>query len=253
MAASSPKPLSIQLYTVRDEMAARDPFAVIQEIADIGYVAVEGMAGGLSPAAYRERLRDMGLQVSSWFGPIPAPENLNEIEDTLRALETPFLTGGFWIQDLESVDAIRATADRLNAAVPQLRERGFRYALHNHWMEFEEREGKLVTDWLLELCPDLELELDIYWASNFGAHRPVDMVERYRDRIALMHVKDGSMVRDDPMLPVGQGKVDVAACIRAAEPAWLIVELDHFAGNMMDAVRESHRYLTENGLAQGRK
>ena len=246
------KPLSIQLYTVREEMSRRDPFEVIQEIADIGYMAVEGMAGGLPPTDYRRRLADMGLQVSSWYGPIPSAENIDEIEDTLGALETPFLTGGFWIPELDSVDAIRASAERLQVGINLLKDRNLRYALHNHWMEFEDREGKLGIDWMIEFIPELELELDIYWASNFGAHRSADIVAKYSDRVALMHVKDGPLGKDQPMLPVGQGKVEAAECIASADPAWLIVELDEYAGNMMDAVRESHRFLVGNGLARGR-
>ena len=53
------------------------------------------------------------------------------------------------------------------------------------------------------------------------------------------------------MVAAGSGQVDVAACIRAAKPEWLIVELDQFDGNMMDAVRDSYTYLVGNGLASG--
>lgn len=59
-------------------------------------------------------------------------------------------------------------------------------------------------------------------------------------------------MKDQPMTAVGSGTVDVPACLAAADPAWLIVELDEYAGDMMDAVRQSHAYLTGNGLAQGR-
>ena len=57
------------------------------------------------------------------------------------------------------------------------------------------------------------------------------------------------------MLPAGQGRVDIPACLRAADPGvlqWLVVELDAYAGDMLDAIGQSYRYLVENGLGCGR-
>jgi hypothetical protein len=48
--------------------------------------------------------------------------------------------------------------------------------------------------------------------------------------------------------------MDIPALVQAGDGAteWLVVELDEVAGDMLDAVKQSYRYLTENGLAQGR-
>ena len=77
-------------------------------------------------------------------------------------------------------------------------------------------------------------------------HKSEEMVRRFRDRIHLMHVKDGPLEEGKPMVPAGEGKVDIPACISAADPNkldWLIVELDEFDGPMMEAVKRSHAYL----------
>jgi sugar phosphate isomerase/epimerase len=239
------KPLSIQLYTVRTLLQSGDPYSIVQQIADIGYDAVEGFVGD-DPVEFRRRVADMGLGVSSYFGQIPTPATVNQFIETAQGLGVKHTVAGFWIPDLETVEAIERSADKVNEVLPAIHAAGLTFSLHNHWMEFGEVEGKLVVDRLIERCPEACLELDVYWASNFGAHKPEDMVARYKDRIHLMHVKDGPVVQGQPMLPVGEGKIDVPACIAAANPDkldWLIVELDEYDGDMMVAVKRSFDYL----------
>ena len=60
--------------------------------------------------------------------------------------------------------------------------------------------------------------------------------------------------RGEPMLPPGEGVMNFPALLAAAgdAPEWLVVELDEYAGTMLDAVRRSYDYLTSTGLGRGR-
>jgi len=71
----------------------------------------------------------------------------------------------------------------------------------------------------------------------------------------LLHLKDGPGNKEEPMTAVGGGIMDWPAVIGAAADTteWVIVELDSCATDMTEAVAESYRYLTENGLATGNK
>ncbi|AIE86117.1 sugar phosphate isomerase/epimerase family protein [Fimbriimonas ginsengisoli] len=247
------KPLSIQLYTCRNVIADRGLPAVLKEISDIGYRGVEGGAGnGLSEAEFRSIVEDLGMVVSSTWGDVGTVEGAEKLVESCHALGTTYAAGGFWVEAFETRESIEKTAVTLNETLPILSNAGITFGLHNHWMEFECRDGVLVMDHLVRLVPNLKLELDIYWSSNFMANKPEEMVARYADRVALMHVKDGPQIKGEPMTAVGHGTVDVRACIEAANPAWLVVELDEYDGDMMDAVRDSHAYLTGNGLAAGK-
>lgn len=250
------KPLSIQLYTVRELAKDGKQLDVLKKIAEIGYAGVEGYYSQWSPAEFRKIVEDLGMKVSSYFGGVPTPENVGEFIDTAKTLGTSLTVAGFWIPDLESVEAIEKSAAKLNAVVPTILDAGLSFSLHNHWMEFEDRDGKLVVDRLLELVPGLTLELDIYWCSNFGAHKPEAMAAKYADKVKLMHVKDGPLVKGEPHVAVGQGKVNVPATIHAADESvveWMIVELDECGTDMMKAVEESYEYLVGNGLAAGNR
>lgn len=250
------KPLSIQLYTVREVAKDGNHLRVLQEIADIGYKGVEGHGYGMTPTEFRRTVEDMGMKVSSYFGGFPDPDNINEFMDTANALGTKLTVSGFWVEEFESLDAIKRTAERVAPAVQTLKENGFTFGLHNHWMEFEMVKGKWAIQHLIDLVPDLHLEVDIYWCANFGENDPVEVVRTYRDRAHLIHVKDGSLVRGEPHVAVGSGKMDIRATLQAENPdvtKWHVVELDECATDMMAAVKGSYDYLVSNGLALGNR
>jgi sugar phosphate isomerase/epimerase len=245
----SQPPLSIQLYTVRTLVPQRGMPAILAEIAEIGYKGVEGGGSQDLPAAeFRKVVEDLGMVVSSTWGDVGSVDGAKRLVEACNTLGTTYAAGGFWTPAFETLEAIEETARTLNETLPILEEAGMTFGLHNHWMEFELRDGTLVMDHLVRMVPNLKLELDIYWSSNFGANKPEEMVRRYSDRVALMHVKDGPQIQGEPMTAVGNGTVDVRACIEAATPAWLIVELDEFDGDMMKAVRDSHAFLTQPNI-----
>lgn len=249
------KPISIQLYTVREQMKDGNHLAVLKQIADIGYKGVEGSGFGLSPKEWRKVVEDLGMVNSSTWGN-PTPETVNAFIDEAHELGVKHTVCGFWTQDFESMDALKRTADKLNSVLPAIKAAGLTLSTHNHWQEFEILEGRLVVEHLLELCPDLTLEIDVYWSSNFGANKPEEMVAKFGSRAPLLHIKDGPQVRDEPMTAVGSGTVNLPTVFAAVDEKvtdWYIVELDHCATDMLEAVAESYRWLTEKGYASGNK
>ena len=249
------KPISIQLYSLRAE-SSKDFTSVLQSVAEIGYRGVEP-AGfyGLSIVEFRNIVEDLGMQVSSSHGPWATLANTSEVVETAGILGLSTAGGGFAPDDFKDLSAIKRTADTVNEMVEILSRAGLTLFLHNHWWEFCEVQGKLAYDHFAELCPDVQFEIDTYWAANFGANDPVEQVAKFRHRTPLLHIKDGSLQQGTAMVAVGQGKMDIPAIIDAADPdllRWLIVELDACDTDMLTAVTDSYRYLTENGLAEGK-
>lgn len=250
------KPLSVQLYSLREE-SKNDFMGVLRKVAEIGYKGVEP-AGlyGYSPEEVRRTVEDLGMVVSSNHGPWPNPDNLQEVIDVAGALGTRLVVSGFGPEEFKSLDSIKKTADTLNSMTETLSKAGLTLALHNHWWEFLEVEGRLAYDILMEQCPRLACEIDTYWASNFGVLNPAEQVARYAKRTPLMHIKDGPLVKDKAHVAVGQGKMDIPAVIAAADPnvlQWLVVELDQCDTDMTQAIADSYQYLTSRGLGQGTK
>lgn len=241
------KPIAVQLYSLRE--ASKENFrGVLDAVAAIGYQGVEP-AGfyDLTPTEFRDYVENLGMTVCSSHTPWATPGNLDEVADTVTALGLTRAAGGFRPDDFRDMDAIKATADIVNEMTAGLARSGISLFLHNHYWEFDLVEGRIAYEYIRETCPDVEFEIDTYWAANFGANDPAEQVANFRDRTPLLHIKDGPLTKGDAMVAVGQGKMDVPAVIGAANPdilEWLIVELDACDTDMLTAVRESYEYLT---------
>ncbi len=249
------KPISIQLYTLRDA-AAKDFPAVLRFLAETGYCGVE-FAGlhGHNPKEIATLIGDLGLKASSSHTALPAPENITEIADTELTLGNTRVISGFGPDSFATLDAIKVAAEQFEQAAEVLEPYGMTFGFHNHWWEFAIVEGRTVYEILMEEAPDVFSELDVYWTA-MGKADPVKIVSEYSARLPLLHIKDGPLKEGEPHLAVGDGVMDMPAIIGAADPAvleWLVVELDSFNGDMMDAAKRSYAYLTSKGLAKGNK
>lgn len=250
------KPIALQLYTLR-EQAKTDFHAVLKRVAQIGYKGVEP-AGfyNLTPQQFRKEVEDLGMTICSSHGPWAKPDNLPQVVETCGTLGLDLAATGFGRNEFATLDAIKKTAEMVNGMCDTLAKSGLRLFLHNHDHEFAMIEGRIAYDWFAELAPKALFELDIYWAANFGANDPAAQVKKFKGRAPLLHVKDGPLVKGEPMTAVGQGKVNIPASIAAADPKllrWLIVELDACKTDMFKAVEDSYVYMTKNGLAAGNR
>lgn len=253
-ARRGPKPISVQLYSLREE-STRDFDAVLGRLAAIGYRGVEPFSlFGKSPQAFKRQVEDLGMAVSSSHFPWANRAPLQEVVDVAGALGLSRAAGGFGAQDFADLDAVKRTADTVNVLVEALAAHGIGLFLHNHWWEFNEIDGKLGFRHIAERCPGVQFEVDTYWAANFGAVDVAAEVARVAARVPLLHIKDGPLQRDQAHVAVGDGKMDIAGVIQAADAEvleWIVVELDSCDTDMMAAVERSCRYLVGSGLASG--
>jgi sugar phosphate isomerase/epimerase len=255
MSADSP-PISVQLYSVRDE-AAKDFERVLRRLGDIGFVGVE-LAGfhDLTPKQYAAIVEESGLVTSSAHLTDLSTDGLNAMLDNLQEIGCDVAVCAFMPPErFADLDAIEASADALNKANDIARSRGVSLGYHNHWWEFSTSlDGQTAWSALIDrLDTTVFAELDIYWATLGGAD-PRQVIADLDERLWLLHVKDGPC--DEPessMVSVGSGTLDIPSILASAPTAkWHIVELDRCATDMFTALADSHRYLVDSGLSRGR-
>lgn len=251
-----PYPISVQLYSLRNQMKDGKHAEIIAKLGKTGFTGVE-TAGlyGMSPKGFRKLAADNGMTISSAHDNLLYTANLNQVIDANKDLGCQHVISSLNEADCKGPDAVKKCADKVSAAISAAKSAGLTFALHNHWFEFERQDGKLFYDRLVEAVPQLQLQIDTYWAANFGAERPAEMVARFKSRAPLLHLKDGNFEKGKPMVAVGKGKQDFTAVVGAADPKvtkWVVVELDECATDMFEAVAESYRYLVGSGLADGR-
>jgi sugar phosphate isomerase/epimerase len=249
-------PISLQLYTLRDQSAA-DFSGVLERVARIGFAGVEP-AGlyGMTPGVFKSLVADLGMTVSSTHvqGRIDG-DDLDRIADEAAATGAPYMVVPFLPPDkFQDAEAVRRLAQRLGRAADAAEARGMKLAYHNHNFEFVDAGGRTGFDVFVEAVdPRVVFEVDIYWAQTGGVD-PAALVGGLGTRAPLLHVKDGPCTQDDDMLAVGDGEVDIPGVLSANDAVeWHIVELDRYAGDMWEAVEKSYAYLTSKGFSKGAK
>jgi len=246
-------PIALQLYTIREELG-QDFRGGVERIAKMGYVGVE-TAGfpGTTVKEAAQLFKDLNLTVCSAHAGLPVGDAKGEVLDTMAQLGATRIIAGKGPNDFKTIDLIKQSCDAFNEASAAAIENGFTFGIHNHWWEFQEVEGRLVYEVMLEcLAPEVFFEIDTYWVQTGGCD-PVAVVAELGERAPLLHIKDGPCLQGEHMVAVGDGKVDFPKVIEAGKPntEWLIVELDSCATSMMDASEKSIGYLVNNGLGHG--
>src|SRR4051794_26702284 len=107
MSTSTPKPISIQLYTVR-ELIAKEGVSVIQTIADIGYTGIEigGSYYGKTAGEFRRFAEGLGLKISGSHLPIFDAAQRAKIVEEAGVLGIKHVIGGFGPKEFESQDSV---------------------------------------------------------------------------------------------------------------------------------------------------
>jgi inosose dehydratase len=232
----------------------------VRDIAAAGYTGTEMFDGNL--AAYADRpdelrglLAENGVElVSVYTGagfvyPDVLPDELDKVR---RACE---LAATFGAERLVVGGGARRAAgttpedyDRLASALDQVHELARQHELtasyHPHLttvVESPEELEQLLPRTQIAFCPDTA-----HLAAGGGD--PAALIRRYGDRVAHVHLKDVAL---DPVefLPLGQGSLDfrdiLSAVREAGYDSWLIVELDAYAGDPLEAAKISKAYLDQ--------
>ncbi len=220
--------ISIQLWTFAEYVGFGADAAtiarleeVLSNLSEMGYRNVEPFTlSGLSAEAYRALLDKYGLKASARHVDVGTPQNPANLEQILaddRTLGIKFFGSGGTPNYATEAEWI-AYAEYLNGLGEQARKAGQTLMVHNHNWEFQRVFGdRTAFDILMEHTDprNVVFQLDLYWAT-FGGADPVELLERYGNRIQLFHVKDmrGS---DRRIEIVGEGIIDFPEIFAASK------------------------------------
>ena len=227
--------LGAQFYTLRNHTQTPEGIReTFRRVKEIGYDAVQISAIGKDiPASL---LRELSLEYGL---PITCTHTAFDriVNDTDRVIEEHKLFGctevGLGAMNGEfrgSLANLEKFIALMAPAVEKIKKAGLTFGYHNHAFEFdplEDGEG-VIFDHLVAKT-DWNFILDTYWVAYAGGD-PVDFIRRLEGRILNLHFKDMKTSPKGPICPVGQGVLDFAAIVRAAEETGIrfgLVEQDN--------------------------
>jgi len=207
------KKYGIQLYSLRD--ISKDDFeGTLKAVADMGYKMVES-AGffGHDAKTVKGWLEKYGLEICSThtgWGLLTDDFDATmqyHIDVGCKNLIIPGAPHG----NQAEIDTL---VEKINEWQPILEKNGIALHYHNHWQEFVPNpDGSVTYDALVERTNVL-LEIDTYWAY-IADKDPVELMDKYGDRVKFIHLKDGFKNKEGKSL--GQGTAPVKAVLSKAE------------------------------------
>ncbi len=180
----------IQMYSIRD-ITEDSMRLALKRVSEMGYKYIE-FAGFFDylPEQIKLWLDEFGLVCSGTHTGMDkiTPE---AIDETIRyhkiiGCDNLIVPGCDW----STPEKAQRVIDSLGFAQKKLAENGIRLGYHNHSKEFFPTKDGIVLENELIAKTTVELEIDTFWAFNAGLD-VVSWLEEHKDRIRVIHVKDG--------------------------------------------------------------
>jgi len=197
----------VQMYSVRD-LTGTDMNAALKAVAEIGYSYVE-FAGfsGKTAEEIKAMLDNYGLVCNSTHTGWESVAN--DFAGTVKYHHTignkNIIVPGADLGNQEKLDRFIKFANEYG---PKLAAEGITLGYHNHSHEFYANADGSMIHQQLEDKTDIRFQIDTYWAFNAKLD-PIALLERLKNRISIIHLKDGD--ENGHGFSLGSGKAPVAA------------------------------------------
>ena len=230
--------LALELYSIRNE-TKKDFFGALDKVAELGFKGVEFAGyGGIEPEKMKAKLDSLGLFTTSVHHGLPdLQKDLDYIVNYNKILGNNNIVCAW--APCESWEQVNAQIPVLADISDRLAEKGMKFYYHSHaheFAKFAQDGGRYAYDVMMEkLAGKLGVQFDIYWLYRAGVDA-IEYLDKYKDRIALVHIKDGD---EKQGLPAGTGKVEIKKIVEHAQSLgveWFILE-DETEGNQFGAVK----------------
>ena len=198
----------VQMYSIRSYCEENGFEAGIAKMAEQGYKLIEP-AGfyGHTAEEVNAMLKKYDVKICSTHSSFN--DLIEDFEGTVafhKAIgNKTYIIPGYSTRNQQKLDYF---IEKINELQPKLEAEGITLAFHNHHREFLPNEdGGQAYDQLIYRT-NIKLQIDMFWAF-VGMKDPIALMEKVKDRLIGMHMKDGTP--DGNGTPLGMGEAPVAA------------------------------------------
>lgn len=246
-----------QLFTLRTyTQTPEDLDYSLGKVAEMGYETVQISAIGPIPAQTVQDLCDKhGLQIVLTH--TDPGRILHDTEAVIRehdVMGCKYIGIGMMPEKYRHPEWLWRFAEDYKEPAKKIAAAGKLLMYHNHNLEFQKFDGRLVLETLLEsFSPEeMGITLDTYWVQ-MGGGDVCDWLKALKGRIPCVHLKDMAVRGMEPvMAPVGEGNLpwgkilDVLKAQGGTEH--LLVEQDICEGSPFDCLERSLKNLRALGV-----
>lgn len=211
--------VGIQFFSL-PQMLDTDMSAALSMLSNIGYKEVElyGPYPFSSPSAiehWNAITPSLGFKGSGYFGHsavemkklltqngFSVPSIHTDLDTLLTRMnklgEAAQVMGNTYVvlpaippEKRKTLDDYKKMADAFNQIGESAKKQGIKFAYHNHGYGWKEIDGQIPVELIFaNTDPSLVFfEMDLFWTTAGGAD-PVTLLEKYKNRYPLMHIKD---------------------------------------------------------------
>ena len=214
--------LGLQSWSVREQLRI-SPIDTLAKISNLGFNYIETTdleeAEQLKPLA-----EDHGIKIKSSFlfwlhitGNWHLKNSFNypwstdkttlyEIAEKSASLGLTHINLGYISEAERDINTLKRVTEKLNYAAEIFSRFGLVFSYHNHAFEFENKNGFVFYDYLIQNTDAnlVKLELDTLWSHVTGFDL-INFIENFSHRIELIHLKNIKphfpMTYDDSKMP----------------------------------------------------
>jgi sugar phosphate isomerase/epimerase len=238
--SAADRPFGLQLYTLRDVLP-KDVKGTLQQVASFGYKQLEGYEGGqgifwgMKNTELKSFLDSQGLTMVSTHCNIN--KDFEQKADQAAAIGMKYLICPY-LGPQKTIDGYKTAAEKFNQCGDICKQRGMRFAYHNHDYSFKPTDGQLGQDVMMQNtnADTVDYEMDMYWVVNAG-QEPMAWMQKYPGRFKLCHVKDRGAVpagsQKFESVDLGKGNIDYKRIVKEVSGLgmqYFIVEQEAYAG-----------------------
>ncbi|WP_219621094.1 sugar phosphate isomerase/epimerase family protein [Bacillus sp. UMB0893] len=242
---------AVQLFTLRAELD-RDFKGTLQRVKKIGYDAVQlGNFHGYHAEEISVMLKDLDLKTAGLHASIDRLRtDLDQVVKEAEILQTRDIICPYLPEELRNAKSYIRIKNALNNIANTLMDKGFRISYHNHAFEFQTEINDMnALDYILDPSEENHIlaEIDVYWIK-IGGHDPLTYIERFSNRMPIIHLKDVGKDENHSFAEVGTGILDFPSILQWGEVngiEWYVVEQDVCPRNPLDCLELSLRNLHE--------
>jgi len=261
-------PIALQLYSVRDDMAA-DFEGTLKKVKELGYDGVE-FAGlyGKTAAEVKALCAEIGLTPISAHVPFVDIMNDPDLIKVYKEIGCDYVVIPYLTEEYRpGQPKFQEVIDGAKLLAEKAKENGMKLCYHNHDFEFVKVDGEYAIDILYAEVPELSPQFDTCWV-NVGGENPAEYVRKYKGREEILHLKDFVGSKSENMYaligideneekdtagkfelrPVGKGVQNFPEILKAAEEVgikWVVVEQDNPSMGLtpIECAKTSMEYL----------